>query len=83
MASRTQGITEAGFNAFADTRGGGGGPWSANSISPGDLPLPPGFLTPEQVAQRSIGSPADAPRTISVEDFLTAPTALVDPKLGS
>jgi hypothetical protein len=45
--------------------------------------LPPGFLSPEQVAQQSINSPSDAPRTISVEDFLTSPTALVDPKLGS
>jgi hypothetical protein len=57
-------------------------PWKADALVDTNLPLPQGFLTPEQVAQQS-GGPLENQRTISVEDFLTTPTALVDPKLGS
>jgi hypothetical protein len=82
MASRSDNVTAAGFEPFSSR---GGAPWSANTLQSaiGELPLPPGFLTPEQVAQNAINSPSEAPRTISVDDFLTSPTALVDPKLGS
>lgn len=58
--------------------------WSTASIAPPQLPLPPGFLTPEQVAQQSIVSAqTEQFKPITADDFLTVPNQAADPKLES
>lgn len=79
MANRAQSVIDSGYQAHSDTRGGGA--WSGSSIAPGDLPLPPGFLTPEEIAAKS--KPFVQTKFFTPEDFLTDPTALSDPKLAS
>jgi hypothetical protein len=81
MPNRAQGVIDAGFQAFATDTRGGGGAWSGSSIAPGDLPMPPGFLTPEEIAAKS--KPFTQTKFFTPEDFLTEPTALSDPKLAS
>jgi hypothetical protein len=55
--------------------------WTFETISPGELPVPPGFLTPEEVAAQSAAWVT--PKTISATDFLTSTPGLHDPKLAS
>jgi hypothetical protein len=55
--------------------------WTLDTISPGELPTPPGFLTPEEVAAQSAAWVT--PKTISANDFLTTTPGLRDPKLAS
>lgn len=77
----------AGRAPAASGRGGatsGRGGWTSSSIAPPQLPLPPGFLTPEQVAQQSIVSAqSEQFKPITAADFLTQPTQVADPKLAS
>jgi len=83
MASRQQNLRDAGVDPYISTRQGSktGGAWTAASISPGELPIPAGFLTPEEIAKQS--KPFTQSKFFTPEDFLISPAALNDPKLAS
>lgn len=57
--------------------------WSDQILSPGNLSVPQAFITPEQVAQRAKEAGPNEVKTFSIEDFMTQPVALNDPKLAS
>lgn len=59
--------------------------WTANSISPGVLSVPSSFINPDEVVKKAKATPSAASQVkpITVEDFMTEPVALNDPKLGS
>lgn len=81
-SNRQQGVVNAGFNAYADSRQGSrSSGWTAGSISPGLLPMPPGFLAPEEIAKRS--TPITPTKTFTPADFMTSSVPLNDPKLAS
>lgn len=77
--SRTQAIEELGINPYVRPTQNG---WTAASITPPELPVPPGFLTPEQVVEQS-KSYSPQVKSFSAADFLTQPAQLNDPKLAS
>lgn len=85
VGTRQGNLLAAGFNPTAVSVGGVGGGisgWNAGSISPGVLPTPPGFVTPEQVVEQA-QSYTPVTKTFSAADFLTKPVPLNDPKLAS
>jgi hypothetical protein len=59
--------------------------WTADSISPGVLSVPSPFLDPDEVVRNAKATPSAAStvKPVTVEDFMTEPVALNDPKLGS
>lgn len=59
--------------------------WTADSISPGVLSVPKAFINPDEVVKQAKAAPSAASQVkpITVEDFMTEPVQLNDPKLGS
>lgn len=81
MAANSWGVDVAGYvQAQLSNRQNG---WSATSISPGDLPIPASFITPEKVAAEAISAGPTQTKTFSVSDFLTKEAPLNDPALAS
>ena len=58
-------------------------PYTASTISPGNLKVPSAFVTPELVAENAAKAGPGEVRTFAVEDFLTGEVPLTDPGLAS
>jgi hypothetical protein len=57
--------------------------WTAETLSPGNLPVPQAFITPESVVADVQRAGPTTRRTFSPADFMTQPAALNDPALAS
>lgn len=81
--SRQEGLREIGFNPYIESRTGNTRAWTAGSLTPAQLPVPPGFVSPEDVVAQSTSAGPAVPRTFTIDDFRTPNVPLNDPKLAS